>query len=48
MWQKFWDWYNRTYTLNISIALVLFALQLVHLVWLFGEVIWGKFFGAPL
>ena len=48
IWQKFWEWYDRTYTLNISIALGLFALQIVHLVWLLGEVIWGKFFGMPL
>ncbi len=48
IWKTFWEWYDRTYTLNISIALGLFALQIVHLVWLLGEVIWGKFFGMPL
>jgi hypothetical protein len=48
MWQKFWDWYERTYALNISIALGLFALQVVHLFWLFGEVVWTKLTGSPL
>lgn len=48
MWQKFWDWYERTYTINVSIALGLFLLQIIHLGWLFGEVIWMKLFGMPL
>lgn len=48
MWQRFWDWYERTYTLNISIALGLFLLQIVHLIWLSGEVVWGKAHGHAL
>src|SRR3989344_9209697 len=48
MWHAFWAWYERTYTLNISIALGLFLLQIAHLVWLFGEVVWAKAFGMPL
>ncbi len=48
LWKSFWDWYERTYTLNVSIALGLFLLQIVHLVWLFGEVVWSKAFGTPL
>ena len=48
MWQIFWDWYERTYTLNISIALGLFLIQIIHLIWLFGEVVWQKAFGVPL
>ncbi len=48
IWNAFWNWYERTYTLNISIALGLFLIQIVHLVWLFGEVAWGKAFGVPL
>ena len=48
MWARFWSWYERTYTLNISIALGLFLLQIVHLLWLFGEVVWTKAFGTPL
>ena len=30
----FWDWYNRHYALNLSLAAGLFALQIVHLIWL--------------
>lgn len=48
MWNSFWNWYERTYTLNISIALGLFLLQIVHLAWLLGAVIIEKLFGAPL
>ncbi|MEK7627983.1 MAG: hypothetical protein AAB421_01025 [Patescibacteria group bacterium] len=48
MMKSFWDWYERTYTLNLSIALGLFLLQIVHLIWLFGAVVWTNAFGAPL
>lgn len=48
MWRAFWLLYERTYTLNVSVALGLFLLQIVHLIWLFGEVVWAKLFGIPL
>lgn len=48
MWKKFWDWYERNYTLNIGIVAGLFLLQVFHLIWLLGEVIWSKAFGTPL
>ena len=48
MWNSFWAWYERTYTLNISVALGLFLLQIIHLLWLFGEVVWTHLTGAPL
>jgi hypothetical protein len=44
----FWAWYERNYTLNVSIAAVLFTLQIVHLVWLTAQPLWSKVFGAPL
>ncbi|MBA3264598.1 MAG: hypothetical protein H0T69_19445 [Thermoleophilaceae bacterium] len=34
VWQRFWAWYERDYLLNVSIASLLFLLQLVHLSWL--------------
>jgi hypothetical protein len=46
--RSFWAWYERNYTLNVSIAAVLFTLQLVHLVWLTGQPLWTKIFGDPL
>lgn len=46
--RSFWAWYERHYTLNVSIAAVLFTLQLVHLVWLTGQPLWAKIFGDPL
>jgi hypothetical protein len=48
MWETFWSWYERTYVLNVSLALGLFLLQLAHLVWLFGEVVWAFLTGIPL
>ena len=42
---KFFAWYNRYYLLNISIALFLFLLQLVHLYWLAADVIAFKLIG---
>jgi hypothetical protein len=47
-WQDFWDWYERNYRINVTVAAVLFTLQIVHLIWLFGEVVWAKATGAPL
>lgn len=46
--KSFWNWYERHYALNVSIAAALFALQLVHLVWLTGEVLWTRATGEPL
>lgn len=36
---RFWAWYERHYTLNLSITTFLFALQVVHLWWLATHVI---------
>lgn len=45
---KFWKWYERNYTLNAGIAAFLFLIQIVHLIWLLGEVIWFKLTGTSL
>lgn len=47
-WNDFWEWYERNYRLNITIAAILFSLQIIHLIWLFTDVIWTKLFGQPL
>jgi hypothetical protein len=47
MSNRFWSWYERHYALNVSIASGLFALQLVHLVWLTFEPLWGRVFEDP-
>ena len=46
--QRFWSWYERHYALNVTVAAGLFALQLVHLVWLTAEPLWLKLFGEAL
>lgn len=48
MWERFWAWYERNYVVNVTVALVLFILQLVHLSWLGGEVIALRAFGQTL
>ncbi len=48
MLKAFWAWYERTYLLNISIALGLFLLQIIHLVWLTGDVVVARLFGEQL
>ena len=45
---RFWDWYNRHYTLNVTVAASLFALQVVHLAWLTFDPLWLRLFGEPL
>ena len=47
LWNAFWSWYERTYTLNISIAFGLFLLQILHLIWLSGEVVTAYVYGTP-
>lgn len=37
--KTFFEWYERHYLLNISIAALLFLLQLVHLYWLSADVV---------
>lgn len=38
-WTQFWAWYERHYTVNVTIAALLFLLQLIHLYWLGADVI---------
>src|SRR5688572_20039730 len=46
--RAFFAWYERRYHLNVAIAAALFALQIVHLVWLTGEVVVERLSGEPL
>lgn len=48
MWERFWAWYERTYALNVGVALGLFLLQILHLVWLTGDVVWARLFDVSL
>jgi hypothetical protein len=48
LWRDFWDWYEANYRLNVTVAAILFCFQIIHLVWLFGEVVWTKLTGTPL
>jgi hypothetical protein len=45
MFNKFWDWYQKHYLLNLSVATLLFVVQLFHLYWLFTDVILFKLTG---
>jgi len=48
LWQRFFDWYERNYTINIAVAAGLFLLQLVHLYWLTLDVVFDRLFGESL
>src|SRR3989344_2531238 len=48
IFKKFWQWYDRNYALNVGFVAGLFLLQIILLVWLFGEVVAAKLFGTPL
>ena len=45
LFHKFWEWYERHLTLNTSIAAGLFVLQLIHLYWLFADVVLLRLIG---
>lgn len=45
MFNRFWDWYQKHYKLNLAVTAFLFALQLFHLYWLFTDVILVKLMG---
>ncbi len=42
---RFWNWYQRNFTINLSFTSFLFALQLFHLYWLFTDVVLSKLTG---
>lgn len=46
MFDKFWAWYNKHLTLNISVAAGLFVLQLIHLTWLTLHVVLYRLTGT--
>ncbi len=43
--RAFWAWYERHYAVNVGVATLLFALQLVHLAWLTGDVVLRRLTG---
>lgn len=45
---QFWNWYEENLHLNIGIAAGLFVWQLVHLVWLTGDVVVERIFPTAL
>lgn len=45
LFENFWKWYERHYTINLTIAAILFTLQLIHLYWLTTHVVFLKIFG---
>ncbi|MDD9867747.1 MAG: hypothetical protein OXU73_00175 [Candidatus Campbellbacteria bacterium] len=46
--KKFWQWYEKTERVQITLAFFLFILQIIHLVWLSGEVVIPRLFGVSL
>ena len=48
LWNAFWGWYERNYLLNVSLAAVLFLLQIGHLVWLGADPVASRIGGGSL
>ncbi len=48
LWQRFFNWYERNYTINIAVASGLFLLQLFHLYWLSLDVVYQRLFDESL
>ena len=48
LFENFWQWYEKHYTLNVTIAAILFTLQLIHLYWLTTHVVFFRLFGINL
>lgn len=48
LFSKFWNWYERHYTINITVAAILFTLQIFHLYWLTTHVVIHKLIGISL
>lgn len=46
--KNFWNWYERTYLSQVTLAAFLFFWQLVHLTWLTLGVVWPRLFGENL
>lgn len=46
IWSRYWQWYENNYRLNVTVAALLFVLQLVHLYWLSTDVVIARLFGA--
>ncbi len=44
LWRNFFDWYERNYLINITVAAGLFLLQLIHLYWLTVDVVFMRLF----
>lgn len=46
MFQKFWEWYERTLPAQVTIVAILFVWQLTHLYWLTTDVVFPRLFGV--
>lgn len=46
--RNFWKWYEQNKTLNLGIAAFLFTLQIIHLIWLFGDIIYFRLTGVKI
>jgi hypothetical protein len=48
LWQRFWDWYERNYLVNLAAASMLFMLQVTHLAWMGADPVASRLDGHPL
>lgn len=45
IFNSFWQWYEKHYVVNVSVATFLFVLQIVHLYWLSADVVASRLIG---
>ena len=44
--EKFWQWYENHYTLNVTLSTLLFVIQLIHLYWMTTHVVLQRLTGT--
>lgn len=45
---RFWAWYEKHDTFNLTLSATLFFLQIIHLYWLTTHVVFGRLFGEGI
>lgn len=47
MFNKFWQWYEKRYSVVAPLTALLFSLQIVHLYWMTTNIVYLRAFGHP-
>jgi len=47
MFKKFWQWYEKYYSIIAPLTAIVFLLQIVHLYWMTTDIVFFRLFGYP-